>query len=99
MRRFEVMRQLIARSVALFVLAFLLVPAGFSKTPANSKAKKTHKSTSAATTNTSDEANSFSDTPDTNTDTKTDTKSDTKTDETATPAEPAAGTTALPAQT
>ena len=84
MWRFEVMRRLIVRGVALLVLAFLLVPAGFSKSPAKSKAKKARKSASVAMTTKSDNGDSSS--------------ADANADETATPVAPAAGPSALPAQ-
>ena len=48
------MRHLMIRGVALFVLAFLLVPAGFSKSPAKSKAKETNKATDDTTAAASD---------------------------------------------
>ena len=43
------MRHLMVRGVALLVLAFLLVPAVFSKSPAKSKAKKATKAAEEVT--------------------------------------------------
>jgi outer membrane protein OmpA-like peptidoglycan-associated protein len=48
------MTRLIARSVALLVLALLFVPAGFSKNPAKSKAKKALKNADDTTATSSD---------------------------------------------
>jgi hypothetical protein len=48
------MRRLIVRGVALPVLAFLLVPAGFSKSPSKSKTKKAHRTADATTATASD---------------------------------------------
>jgi hypothetical protein len=43
------MRRLIVRGVALLILALLLVPAGFSKSPTKSRTKKAHKTTDDTT--------------------------------------------------
>ena len=48
------MRQLMVRGVGLLVLAFLLVPAGFAKSPAKSKTKKSPKTADDTTATASD---------------------------------------------